>query len=395
MTNIGLVTDEMIHLAGSRTGGFGWATRTLHHELAAHPELDGDPVVITRNDAVRRANGGLGRVGPDSGRRDLLALRPTLDRDPIGLARLMRHRFRAFVLIDYRPKYASLLRTFRRTPVVLWSRDPRGPEQQAQIETLREPGYPDLRPSGIDRIATERLPEALAGREAGSGFQLAVVTPFLQERIAGAYGIEPGAVTHLPNILPPVDVRPEDRSERPTIVTVGRLDAIKRTWVAVELARRLPDVDFVIAGKRHADSRWEPTSLPDNVELAGEVTGEAKDRLYRRAWLLLNTSIHEGLPVTFQEALAYQVPVVSYLDPEQVPSRFGHAAGPEPGDGLAGVDRLEQGVRSLLEDHERREACGRNGQAWVRETHNRQRFHAAWQELARAWTSVPGSLVRS
>jgi glycosyltransferase involved in cell wall biosynthesis len=395
MGNIGLITDEMINLAGSRTGGFGWATRTLHHELASHPELGGHPVVITRNDAVRRANGGLGRVGPDSSRRDLLTLRPALDRDPVGLARLLRYRFAAFVTIDYRPSYGSLLRTFRRTPLVLWSRDPRGPEEQAQIETLREPGYPDLRPRGIERIRTERLPEALAGREPGSGFQLAVVTPFLEERLAGAYGIAPGTVTHLPNILPPVEVRSEDRAARPTVVMMGRLDAIKRPWLAVELARRLPHVDFVLAGKRHANARWEPTDVPDNVEVAGEVFGERKDRLYRRAWLLLNTSIHEGLPVTFQEALAYRVPVVSYLDPEQVPSRFGYAAGPEPGDGLAGLDRLEHGVNFLVEDQQQREERGARGQQWVRATHNRQRFHEAWTELARAWTHAPGAPVGS
>jgi hypothetical protein len=58
-----------------------------------------------------------------------------------------------------------------------------------------------VRPNGINRIATERLPEVLAGREAGAGFQLAVVTLFLEERIAGAYGIAPGPITHLPNIL--------------------------------------------------------------------------------------------------------------------------------------------------------------------------------------------------
>jgi hypothetical protein len=90
MANVGLITNEMMQLAGSRTGGFGWATHILHHELASHPELGYDPVVITRNDAVRRANGGLGHVGPNSTRRDLLALRPTLDRDPVGLARLVR-----------------------------------------------------------------------------------------------------------------------------------------------------------------------------------------------------------------------------------------------------------------------------------------------------------------
>jgi glycosyltransferase involved in cell wall biosynthesis len=384
---IGVVTDEMITLNGSRTGGFGWAAQTLRRELLDHPELGGAPLMLTRNQSIRSAMGRSTRIDARSRAPDLLALKDDVRRDPAGLARLALQRFRLLITIDFRPIYAPFLRTLRNVPVVLWVRDPKGEAEYRQLETLREPGFPDVAPAGTDRIDTQRAAEVLADRRARDACRVAVVSPFLRERVAGAYGLDPAGSVHLPNIHDPVEVRSADRAGEPTVLMLGRLDPVKRVWVALELAKRLPHVRFVIAGAEHAGSRWRPITVPDNVDLVGEVFGEAKDAWLRRAWVLLNTSIHEGLPVTFQEALAYRVPIVSYLDPEKVPSRFGYAAGPEPGDGLGGVSRLQEGLEALLQDHERRDRLGHEGQGWVRDTHSRNRFHEAWRRLV---SELPG-----
>ena len=36
------------------------------------------------------------------------------------------------------------------------------------------------------------------------------------------------------------------------------------------------DVDFILAGRTHATLRWQPTDLPSNLELVGEVKGEGQ-----------------------------------------------------------------------------------------------------------------------
>ena len=144
---------------------------------------------------------------------------------------------------------------------------------------------------------------------------------------------------------------------------LGRLDPIKRPWVAVEVARRLPEAEFLLLGGNHFEGpgSWQPRDLPPNVRLLGHLDGSEKQELLRRSWALLNTSIHEGLPISFQEALAAGVPLVAPLDPERVVSRFGMHVGEWDGDGLDAVEPLASGLARLLADEPLRTRLGAAG----------------------------------
>jgi glycosyltransferase involved in cell wall biosynthesis len=136
-----------------------------------------------------------------------------------------------------------------------------------------------------------------------------------------------GDVVFAPN---PVEIPdgPIDKSPRPLVLFLGRFDRQKQPTVFFELARRFPSVDFVAAGEASdpdLDAELRHTySNVENLRLPGLVTGEAKDRLLREAWILCNTSLREGLPRSFQEGLAYGCSLLSSVDPDRLVSRFGH-----------------------------------------------------------------------
>jgi glycosyltransferase involved in cell wall biosynthesis len=188
----------------------------------------------------------------------------------------------------------------------------------------------------------------------------------------------PGAeVALLPNPVEPAP-RANERAPIPRVVFLGRLDPIKRPWLVLELARRLPDVEFLLLGEPYVDNGWKPEALPPNAQLLGRVDGAEKQRLLASAWALVNTSLHESLPVSFVEALAAGTPIASFVDPEQVVSRFGACAGPSDGSGVDDLPRLEAALRDVLDSGLAR---GETGRAWVDATHTPERFLAAFKRL--------------
>jgi glycosyltransferase involved in cell wall biosynthesis len=102
------------------------------------------------------------------------------------------------------------------------------------------------------------------------------------------------------------------------------------------------------------------------------------------AWVLVNTSPHEALAVSFQEALAARTPLLACVDTEGVVSRFGISVGRFPGDGLAALPGLGDALARLLGDDELRERLGHDGRDWVCGRHTPERFVEAFRSLVAA-----------
>jgi hypothetical protein len=81
--------------------------------------------------------------------------------------------------------------------------------------------------------------------------------------------------------------------------------------------------------------------------------------------------------VSFLESLACATPLISCEDPGGVVSRFGIAVCRAEGSGVDALPALERALGDLIADRSRRERLGREGRAWVRETHNRDAFLSA------------------
>src|SRR5438094_14226 len=131
-----------------------------------------------------------------------------------------------------------------RPPALVWLRAPRTPEDLAAIETLRIPGAERTRPQGIVRVKTRALAwDARFSRAVRRPMLFATPAPDLAARFPGTYGVPAGDATLLPNIVT-LDPGRVSKSAKPLIVFLGRLDPIKRPWIVLAIAERLPDVDF-------------------------------------------------------------------------------------------------------------------------------------------------------
>jgi glycosyltransferase involved in cell wall biosynthesis len=108
------------------------------------------------------------------------------------------------------------------------------------------------------------------------------------------------------------------RSPRPLVVAVGRLVPYKRfdrlIEVLVELRRRHPDLEAVIAGEGQERGALEQLvsrhGAQDWLTLPGRISDEALVDLYQRAWVLASTSAYEGWGLTITEGAACATPAV-------------------------------------------------------------------------------------
>jgi len=148
----------------------------------------------------------------------------------------------------------------------------------------------------------------------------------------------------LPN---PVEIpkRSLKKAPDPTVCFLGRWDPQKRTEKFLDLAKRFPDIKFIAMGKSNypqhrARLRREFQSIR-NLVMPGFVSEAEKSRILEKSWILVNTSIREGLPVSFLEACAHKTAILSYVNPDRFASRFGFHVQHED---------LEFGLNRLLRD---------------------------------------------
>ena len=370
------MSSEFLQPGVTRIGGFGWAaTRAADMLRAAGDEpIFMCPDIEALHDTPP-AFGGTPLVAKHDGAVDFAR-------------RVRRSKPDVLLSIDYRPSYDSVFRILPRTRVVVWVRDPRPPQDVAAAAEIRIPGRPaDEIPQGVTPIDCTQLSSVVRwSRLLGRRFVFGSPAPdALTPKAPATYGVDTGRLALLPNPIA-VDREPGPKAPKPRVAFLARLDPYKRPWLFAELARGFPDVEFVMLGQSHfsGPGAWEPVDLPPNVRMLGNLAGEAKLHELDRAWVLVNTSIHEGLAVSMQEALASRTPLLSCTDTEGIASRFGVYAGRFPGDGLAALPSLREGLARLLGDDALRRRLGHDGRAWVANRHTPEQFVTAFRALATA-----------
>jgi glycosyltransferase involved in cell wall biosynthesis len=170
-----------------------------------------------------------------------------------------------------------------------------------------------------------------------------------------------------PAFLPTPVAVPErvEKAERPTVCYMARLDRRKRPRLFLDLARTIPQVRFIIAGKSR-DPGWEEALRRDyaglpNVEFAGFVDQFSDPRhgaILGESWVMVNTATREALPNAFIEAMAHGCAILSGVNPDGLAERFGYHV---RGDDFSG------GLKWLLAE-DRWRLQGQAGAAYIRET---------------------------
>lgn len=361
---LGVITDEFFDASLGRLGGFGWAARRLGEIFNGDASLDVELVYVA----------GEHFATPDRPEAQVHGSRVVLRQHSrlANIRAMQRERFDLLLTIDYNLGYSVYLRALPRTPAIVWVRDPRTPADAARILNVRIPDADDVVPQGL--MSHDGRSLARIAREATflrRRLMLATPTPLLVRKLKGAYGFEPWDFHLLPN---PLGFAPADRrkSALPTVAFLARLDPYKRPWLFAELAQHFPEVEFRFLGQSHftGPGAFDTSNLPPNVRLLGHVGEVEKQRLLSEAWVAINTSIHEGLAVSFLEALACETPLLSCVNTGYVVSRFGIYTGAFDGSGIESMAAFRAGLQTLLSDAELRTDLGARGRAWVQSVHS-------------------------
>ncbi len=172
-----------------------------------------------------------------------------------------------------------------------------------------------------------------------------------------------------PGFLPnPVKIpdKPLVKDSYPTVCFLGRWDTRKNPELFFELARQFPHVNFIAAGasltnpERDRKLREKYGNIP-NLVMPGWVNNIEKSKILEKAWIMINTSYRECLPVSYLEASSYQCAIISYENPDDFPEKFGYHAKE------VNFDEYARGLKFLLEDNKWKK-LGNLGYEYVRST---------------------------
>lgn len=141
--------------------------------------------------------------------------------------------------------------------------------------------------------------------------------PAQQETLARNYGREG---TLIPSCYAPPPGARADR--RGYVLWVASVRNSKRVEMALEIARRLPQLRFVLVGgpdpgrreQAYFESVREAARALANVEMKGFVPFSETERYFDGARVVLNTSLYEGFPNTFLQAWARAIPTVATIE---------------------------------------------------------------------------------
>lgn len=179
-------------------------------------------------------------------------------------------------------------------------------------------------------------------------------------------GVPENCVVVAPNGADAQRYVPGEKSERPLVCFVGRMDdRRKRVEDLIDafpyIAEQVPGARLAIAGggRREAELRRRAAGSK-NVEFVGYLEEDEKIRLYQRSWVGVFPSLKEGFLLTALEASACGTPVVTYEHPGLTTVLDGKTGLVVPRDE---PEKLARAVVSLLKDPQKGLEMGRAGRA--------------------------------
>ena len=177
----------------------------------------------------------------------------------------------------------------------------------------------------------------------------------------------------LPKVCPlPPTMKPHSQ-RRLSVAWVATLRRHKRPDILIDIARRAPDVRFIVCGgpsthrtpPRYSEQMIDALIQLPNVDYRGSVPPEQADQVIADAALLLCTSDIEGFPNTFTQAWSNGTPIVTVkVDPEGLIEKQGLGAVSRTIDGAVGD------ITTLLASVDRREDIALRARRHISDNHN-------------------------
>jgi glycosyltransferase involved in cell wall biosynthesis len=181
------------------------------------------------------------------------------------------------------------------------------------------------------------------------------------------FGLDSDVIAN-PVEIPPI---PVDAGNNDVILWLSTYKPVKRPEWFLELARRLPELRFVMVGalppSAEGDGSWQAAERAaaelSNLSVHGFIEHSRIGEFFSAAAVFVHTSPLEGFPNTLLEAWSYGVPSITGVDPDRVVERHGM------GIVVGSVEKLTEAVAGMMADPDRRRALGARARDYV------QRYH--------------------
>jgi len=370
---VALLIDEFFGGAGTAFGGYGFLARKYVAKYIPDENIQID-VLLERQKGLKKAT--CEKVD------DVLVYRLP-HKEKRAKKWLKKQKYDLFLSIEMTYPSWEIAKLVPDKKLLLWIQDPRPQsiweQKRSTMSVIKDPCVCSSKTSDFIKNQTDKN----LVRYISQGYTLNPLAKAL-------YNFpENTPIQYLPN---PIELdysyNFDLAKKKKQVIFLGRLEAQKRAWMFCEVAKRMPEYEFFVMGKFHRDEEnnkkpLEPYLNNDipNLHFTGHLDGEEKEKLIRESRILLNTSIWEGIPISWLEALQYGTSIVSCLDNEHLPSRFGAYVGEILGDGLDKVDLFIPAIKELMENDELYFAKATQAIEYIRKTHNVEKFVEDFKEV--------------
>jgi glycosyltransferase involved in cell wall biosynthesis len=171
------------------------------------------------------------------------------------------------------------------------------------------------------------------------------------------------------------------------VAWVAMLRQPKRPELLIEIARKAPNISFVVCGgvTSHRSMPGYGERIVDllrqlpNVDYRGQLRADQAAQVIADAAVLLSTSEEEGFPNTFIQAFASGTPVVSLkVDPDGIieSGRLGSLAG--------SIEKAIQDMNAFLNSPEERERIAARGRRHIAKAHSEAAVIGVFEKALRA-----------
>ncbi len=357
---VGLIVDEFFGAANTAYGGYGFLARRYIAKYIPDQDIQVDIL--------------LGK-----GKHNFVAETYTIEND-LKLYRLPRRKWvaRQWLKKKNYDLYLSVELTYSyvleneidiNKKLILWIQDPRPMYEWEEINTVKLfPETTYYNQKIYDLVHDWYLQERV--KFISQGY-------FLNQKAIDLYRLkEDVPIVYLPN---PIDIDHDfdvnTYPKKDMIIFLGRIESVKRGWLFCEIAKLLPQYQFYVLGQTFREEGknsevMEQYQNIENLHFTGHVDGAEKEKFLKDAKILVNTSIHEALPISFLEALSYGTLLVSNRNPEDLTAKFGIHVGDVLGDGFDKVNLYIDAISTLMQDKNRSKEIRKEAIEYVKKYHN-------------------------
>ena len=170
-----------------------------------------------------------------------------------------------------------------------------------------------------------------------------------------------------------------DQIKKTKILWVSRAMEWKRAEFFLELAKKIPDKDFIIICTKTNNEKYWKTIFDNafkihNLKFLNFVPFQKMDSYFQKAKFFINTSIFEGFPNTFIQAFKNKTLVISLnVNPEEILTK--HKIGIFCNDDLK---KMEVTINHLFENQELYNSYTKKAYSYVKENHDIKEISKKW-----------------